>query len=37
VPLAEWAQKNHATVVATFSVVELIALGAEKWTVLRID
>jgi hypothetical protein len=37
VPLAEWAQTNHASVVATFSLVEVVAWGAEKWTVLKID
>lgn len=35
IPLPVWAQTNHATIVASVPIVELVSWGPENWTVLR--
>jgi hypothetical protein len=35
VPLHLWAQTNHATIVASVPIVELVSWGPQNWTVLH--
>ena len=37
VPLAEWAAANHARIVSSVAIVELVSWGPETWTVLHFE